>query len=65
MKYLNQFIVRLYQNIQKSLRKVLCWIIDSVANHTVNISKYNPSSGGSYIKLPKEYDHPKENIINI
>ena len=65
MKYLNQFIVRLYQNIQKSLRKGLCWIIDSVANHTVNISKNNPSSGGSYIKLPKEYDHPKKNIINI
>ena len=29
-------------NIQKSFAKGLGWIIDSVVNHTINISKYNP-----------------------
>ena len=29
-------------NIQKSLGKGLCWITDSVVDHTINISKYNP-----------------------
>ena len=34
-------------------------IIDLVINHNVNISKYNPFAGSSYIKLPKELHHPK------
>ena len=28
--------------MQKSLRKNSDWIIDSVINHTISISKYNP-----------------------
>ena len=52
-------------NIQKSLEKGSGCIIDSVFNHTINISKHNPSAGSSYIKLPKELDHPKKSLINI
>ena len=40
-------------NMQKSLGKGSCWIIDSVVNHTINVSKYNSLAGRSYIKLPK------------
>ena len=29
------------------------WIIDSVIDHTITVSKYNPLAGGSDIKLPK------------
>ena len=29
------------------------------------ISKYNPLAGSSYIKLPKELDHPRKGLINI
>ena len=47
-------------NIQKSLRKVSGWIIDSVIVHTVSISKDNPLAGSSYIKLSKKLDHPKK-----
>ena len=35
-------------NMQKSLGKGSDWIIDSVINHTINISKYNPIAGSSY-----------------
>ena len=52
-------------NIQKSLGKGSGWIIDSVINHTVIISKYNPLAGSSYIKLPKELDHPRKRLINV
>ena len=52
-------------NIQKSLRKGSNWIIDSVIYHTIRISKYNPLAGGSYVKLPKELDHPRKELINI
>ena len=40
-------------NIQKSLTKSSGWIIDSVIDHTISISKYNSLTGSSYIKLPK------------
>ena len=52
-------------NIQKYLGKGLGWIIDSVISHTINISKYNPLAGSSYIKLPKELYHRKRGLINI
>ena len=41
-------------NIQKSLGKGSGWIIDSVNDHTITISKYNPLAGSSYIKLPSK-----------
>ena len=37
----------------------------SVTDHNTNISKYNPLAGSSYIKLPKELDHPKKDLINV
>ena len=52
-------------NIQKSLGKGSGWIIDSVIDHTISISKYNPSAGSSYIKLPKELDLQRKGLINI
>ena len=52
-------------NIQKSLGKGSGWIIDSVIDHTISISKYNPLAGNMYIKLPKELDHPRKRLINI
>ena len=57
-------------SIQKSLRKCSDWITDSVFNHTINISKYNPLAGSNYMKLPKELETPspslkKESLINI
>ena len=52
-------------NIQTSLGKGSGWIIDSVIDHAISISKYNPLAESSYIKLPKELDHPRKGLINI
>ena len=52
-------------NIQKILGQGSGWITDSVIDHTISISKYNPSAGSSYIELPKELDHPRKGLINI
>ena len=49
-------------NVQKSLGKNSGWIIDSVIEHNINISKYNPSVGSSYIKLPKKLHHPRKDF---
>ena len=34
-------------------------------DHDINTSKYNPLTGSSYIKLPKELDDPRKGLINI
>ena len=47
-------------NTQKSLRKGSRWITDSVIDHNISLSKYNPLAWSSYIKLPKELDHPRK-----
>ena len=41
------------------------WIIDSVIGHKINISKYSLLAGSSYVRLPKELDHPRKGFINI
>ena len=51
--------------MQKSLVKGSGWIIDSVIDHTISISKYNPLAGSSYIILPKELDYPRKGLTNI
>ena len=52
-------------NIQNSLGKGPCWIIDSITDHNINISKYNALAGSGYTKLPKELDDPQKRLINI
>ena len=52
-------------NIQKFLRKDSGWIIDSVIDHTISISKHNSLAGSIYIKLPKELDHPRKELSSI
>ena len=52
-------------DIQISFRKGSGWIIDSVIDHTMSISKYNPLAGSSSIKLLKELDHLRKGLINI
>ena len=47
-------------NMHKFLVRFSSWIIDSVIDHTISISKYNPLAGSSYIKLPKELHHPRK-----
>ena len=58
-------ITTIIKNIQRSLGKGSSWIVDSVIDHTSNISKPNPLAANSYIKLPKELDHPRKRLINI
>ena len=60
-------------NTQKSLGKGSGWIIDSVIDYNISISKYSPFAASSYSplaasnykRLPKELDHPGKGLINI
>ena len=46
--------------MQKSLGRGSDWIIDLVIDHNINIL-----FSSSYVKLPKELDHPRKGLINI
>ena len=50
------FESNLYDYIKhtKTFLKGLDWIINSVTDHTINISNYNSLADSSYIKLRKE-----------
>ena len=52
-------------NKQNSLGKGWGWIVHSVVDHNIIILKYKPLSDSSYIKLPKELEHPTKGSINI
>ena len=41
------------------------WTVKSIDNHYINIAKYNPVKGSSYIKLPEELKHTSKGLVNI
>ena len=62
MIYLYQTTLQLYRTF---LGKSSGWIIDSIIDHKINISKYNSWAGSSCTKLPNELEHPRKGLINI
>ena len=54
------------------LNKISAWIsegsgctVKSVDNHYINIVKYKPMNGSSYIKLPQELKNSSKGLINM
>ena len=41
------------------------WTIESVENHYLNIVKYKPMNGSSYIQLPEELRNSAKGLINL
>ena len=41
------------------------WTIKSIDKHYINIVKYNPLKGSSYIKLPQELKNSAKGLINM
>ena len=63
-------------NIDKSFQEVLYridnwinegsgWKIESINGEYVNISKYSPLIGSSFVELPSELKNSKKGLINI
>ena len=57
---------------QNILNKIAVWIsegsgwtVESVDNHYINVVKYEPIKGSSYIKLPQELRNSKKGLINM
>ncbi|XP_068731100.1 uncharacterized protein [Montipora capricornis] len=41
------------------------WTVQSVDNHYLNVVKYEPMKGSSYIKLPNKLKHSAKGLINM
>ena len=41
------------------------WVIDSISNHYLNIAKYSPLNGSSYIELAIELRNSLKGLVNI
>ena len=39
--------------------------IEDVSNHYINVYKYLPLKGGSYIEMPDNFKNSKKGLINI
>ena len=51
--------------IQQWISEGSAWLIQSVNSHFINLVKYQPLRGSSYIPLPKELQNSAKGIINI
>ena len=56
---------QILNKIQKWISKGSGWTIKSVDGHFINVVKYRPLRGYSYIPLPKELQNPAKGIINM
>ena len=51
--------------IQQWISEGSAWIIKSVDGHFINVVRYRPLRGSSYIPLPEELQNPAKGIINM
>ena len=58
-------VEQIMNDIHKWISEGSAWIIKSINGHYINIIKYEPLTGSSYIKLPSELQHHKSGLINL
>ena len=63
--YLDKSFEEILYRIDNWINEGSGWIIDSINGEYVNISKYAPLFGNSFIELPSELKNPKKGLINI
>ena len=56
---------QILDKIGKWLSQGSGWMLDHIKGHFVNLVKYSPLNGSSYIELPKELKNPKKGLVNI
>ena len=58
-------VEQIMNDIPKWISEGSAWIIKSINGHYINIIKYEPLTGSSYIQLPTELQHNKSGLINL
>lgn len=56
---------KLLTGIAVWLREGSGWLVENINGHCINIVKYNPLRGNSYIPLLEELRHGRKVLVNI
>ena len=66
---INEVLETSRQDIMKAIGQWISegsgWTIKSVDGHYINLTKYKPLKGSSYIELPTELKNPAKGLINL
>ena len=62
---LNQLFQEIIYRLENWVSNGSGWIVEEIISQFLNVSSYLPLSGSTYIKLPKELNHPMKGLINI
>ena len=63
--FLNEATEEILNKIAVWLSEGSGWVIELITEHRVNIVRYIPLKGNSYIPLPEELKNPRKGLINI
>lgn len=61
---LNMSQQQIMARIGKWINQGSSYVIDGVSEHYINVVKYDPLRGNSYIPLPPELQNPEKGLIN-
>ena len=58
-------VEEILNGISNMISEGSAWIVKSITGHYLNVTKYEPYTGSSYIQLPTELQHHKSGLINL
>ena len=58
-------VEEILNGISNMISEGSAWIVKSITGHYLNVTKYEPLTGSSYIELPSELQHHKSGLINL
>ena len=59
---LDQSFQEIIYRLESWISHVSGWIVEEIISQDLNLSSYLPLSGSTYIKLPKELNHPMKGL---
>ena len=62
---LDQSFQEIIYRLENGISHESGWIVEEIISQYLNLSSYLPVSGSTYIKLPKELNHPMKGLTNI
>ena len=65
LESLNTNVEEILNRISNMISEGSAWIVKSITGHYLNVTKYEPLTGSSYIELPTELQNSKHGLINL
>ena len=65
LESLNTNVEEILDGISNMISEGSAWIVKSITGHYLNVTKYEPLTGSSYIELPSELQNSRHGLINL